>query len=59
MTPDQVIEVMSRDVGTGIDAECFDAMRGVLPDSVLTPEKVEVPFAKLVPALSEDYVQAA
>jgi putative nucleotidyltransferase with HDIG domain len=58
MNPEQVLEVMGREVGHGLDPDCFAAMRGVLIDSP-APEKVEVPVAKLVPALAEDYVQAA
>jgi hypothetical protein len=52
-----VLEIMGRDVGPGLDPDCFAALRRVLdtvPDQV-----VDVPAAKVVEALSEDYTQAA
>jgi putative nucleotidyltransferase with HDIG domain len=58
MSPDQVIEIMSREVGQAIDPDCFAAMRSVLFGEAPV-EKVDVPFERLVPALAEDYVQAA
>jgi HD-GYP domain-containing protein (c-di-GMP phosphodiesterase class II) len=58
MKPEQLIDVMSREAGGGIDPDCFAAMRSVLADET-TPAKIEVPIARLVPSLAEDYVQAA
>jgi putative nucleotidyltransferase with HDIG domain len=57
-TLDQVVEIMSRDAGVALDPECVAAMQVVLADPS-TSAKVEIPAAKVVPALSEDYIQAA
>lgn len=56
--PERIIEIMARDAGHALDPECFTAMKSALVDSPTT-EKVEVPVAKLVPTLADDYVQAA
>jgi HD-GYP domain-containing protein (c-di-GMP phosphodiesterase class II) len=60
MPPERVLAIMSREVGTAIDAECFAALETVLP--TLTPARTsqeDTPAAMCVPALAEDYGQAA
>ncbi|MEZ5064627.1 MAG: HD domain-containing phosphohydrolase [bacterium] len=54
---ERVLEIMSQDAGTGLDRDCYDAMRASLEEANAT-DKREVPAARLVPSLSEDYVQA-
>jgi hypothetical protein len=49
---------MARDVGTGLDPECFGALKRVLSDAALTSFS-EVPAARIVPALATDCYQAA
>jgi hypothetical protein len=53
-----VLEIVERDAGTGLDPDCCAALRQVFRSGVL-PEQPEVPAAAVVPALSEDYFQAA
>jgi HD-GYP domain-containing protein (c-di-GMP phosphodiesterase class II) len=56
---ERVIEVMRRDAGTGIDADCFDAMRHVLLDSATPVTDAAAPAVRAVAELDEDYRQAA
>ncbi len=49
---------MRREVGTALDPACFDALRGAV-DGALVTAPPEVPAARLVSALAEDYHQAA
>ena len=53
----RVLDVMQREVGTGIDADCYAAVRTVL--SELVPFQDEVTAVKTVATLAEDYHQAA
>ncbi len=55
---ERVLEIMGREVGTGLDPDCFDALTHVLQDATTT-EVAATPVASLVTALSEDYEQAA
>lgn len=58
MPRERVLEIMRRDTGTGLDPGVLEAMRDVLAE--LPPDDTgAVPAATLVPALAEDYVQAA
>jgi putative nucleotidyltransferase with HDIG domain len=60
MPPDRVLDIMRREVGTAIDAECFAALQTVLP--TLTPARTReegTPAAVFVPGLADDYRQAA
>jgi putative nucleotidyltransferase with HDIG domain len=55
---DRVLDVMKRDVGLALDPDCFAALRVLLTTTNLAPEAVP-PAVQLVPALAEDYIQAA
>jgi putative nucleotidyltransferase with HDIG domain len=55
---ERVLEIMRRDVGTGIDPLCFEALETVLQSGPMA-QAGDVPTARYVPALSEDYRQAA
>jgi len=55
---ERVLEIMRRDVSTAIDPLCFEALDTVLKRSTLA-QAGEAPAARYVPALSEDYCQAA
>jgi HD-GYP domain-containing protein (c-di-GMP phosphodiesterase class II) len=60
MPAERVLEIIGREVGTAVDASCFEALRTVLQaDALHRSTATEVPAAKVVPALSEDYRQAA
>jgi putative nucleotidyltransferase with HDIG domain len=60
MPTERVIEIMGREVGTGIDPTCFEALQIALgADALNHPRGTEVPAVRLVSALSEDYKQAA
>jgi HD-GYP domain-containing protein (c-di-GMP phosphodiesterase class II) len=55
---DRVLEIMRREVGTGLDPDCFAALKTLL--SAATPaDSNQVPPALLVPALAVDRGQAA
>jgi putative nucleotidyltransferase with HDIG domain len=58
LPPERVLDIMDRQVGTALDAECVAAMRTVLLASPM-PDPIEVPAARVVPTLVEDYQQAA
>ena len=49
---------MGKDVGTALDAQCVEALRVVI-DQSQAHTVPDVPAARLVPALAEDYYQAA
>ncbi|MEQ1575127.1 MAG: HD domain-containing phosphohydrolase [Vicinamibacterales bacterium] len=55
---ERVLDIMKRDVGTGIDPDCFQALEHVL-DRTPALSGAEAPAVQVVPALSEDYEQAA
>jgi HD-GYP domain-containing protein (c-di-GMP phosphodiesterase class II) len=54
----RLLEIMEREAGRGIDMDCFEAMKDVLIDQAVA-EHADVPAVRVVPALSEDYHQAA
>jgi HD-GYP domain-containing protein (c-di-GMP phosphodiesterase class II) len=58
LPPDRVLEIMHREVGSALDPECVSALQTVLldPSSIAA---CDVPAARCVPALAEDYQQAA
>lgn len=57
--PDErVLEIMQREAGSALDVECVGALRNVLAAMPAAGATV-VPAVQLVPALSEDYTQAA
>ena len=59
MPPDRVLAIMRREVGDGIDPDCFAALERILETARdRTPEQ-NTPAARSVPALAEDYAQAA
>jgi HD-GYP domain-containing protein (c-di-GMP phosphodiesterase class II) len=55
---DRVLEIMHGQAGTALDAECVAAMRTVLTESS-TADPIDIPAARIVPTLVEDYQQAA
>jgi hypothetical protein len=60
MPTERVLEIMGREVSTGIDATCFEALQIALGNETLhQPRGSEVPAVKLVAALADDYRQAA
>jgi putative nucleotidyltransferase with HDIG domain len=58
LSPDRVVEIMAREVGTGLDPECFEALKRVLSDATVTGSG-GIPAARIVPALATDFYQAA
>ncbi len=58
LPPDRVLEVMEREAGTGIDRDVFEALSALLERDG-APDAVGIPAARHVPALAEDYHQAA
>jgi putative nucleotidyltransferase with HDIG domain len=58
LPPERVLEIMGKEVGPGLDADCYVALKQVLQCGMVA-DQIDVPAAMLVPALSEDYVQAA
>ncbi len=59
MPPDRVLAIMKREVGSAIDPDCYAAIEGVFETaSGRTPDE-NTPAARSVPALAEDYAQAA
>ena len=55
---ERVLEIMDSQVGTALDGECVAAMRTVLTESSTT-DPMDIPAARIVPTLVEDYQQAA
>jgi putative nucleotidyltransferase with HDIG domain len=58
LPPDRVLEILGRQVGTAVDADCFDALKAVLLDAP-APAPNPTPRPTVVAALAEDYTQAA
>ena len=58
LTPERVLDIMDHQVGTALDAECVAAMRSVLLESPIA-DPIDVPAARIVATLVEDYQQAA
>jgi len=56
LSPERVLGVMRREVGTAVDPDCFAALHSVLGT---VPQHEEVPAVQTVRALAEDYHQAA
>ena len=56
--PDRVLDIMGSQVLTALDPDCFAAIRTVLRESPPV-DSTEVPAARIVPALLDDYQQAA
>lgn len=56
LTPDQVMEVLKREAGTGVDPDCVAALQEVIADLPAEPNATP---ACVVTALAEDYTQAA
>ena len=60
MPTERVLEIMGREVGTGIDPTCFEALQIAMGTESLNQSRAtEAPAVKLVPALADDYDQAA
>jgi HD-GYP domain-containing protein (c-di-GMP phosphodiesterase class II) len=59
LPPERILEIMGREAGVAIDADCFDAMRHVLTDTDADSADAATPAVKVVPDLDEDYRQAA
>jgi HD-GYP domain-containing protein (c-di-GMP phosphodiesterase class II) len=60
MPTERVLEIMGHEVGTGIDATCFEALQIALGNETLNqPRGSEVPAVRLVASLADDYRQAA
>lgn len=56
---ERALKIMRRDVGTAIDPDCYAALRVVLAHQAAADEQAAVPAVSVVPALAEDYTQAA
>lgn len=54
----RVLEIMGRESGDGLDPDCFEALKKVLIEQAVA-EHGDVPAVRLVPALADDYHQAA
>ncbi len=60
LSADRILEILGREVGSAIDADCFEALREVLLDTSAIPSDVApVPEVHRVKGLAEDYEQAA
>ena len=55
---ERVLEIMKAQVGTGIDPICFEALETVMRGEEIA-RSTDIPEARYVSALSEDYQQAA
>jgi putative nucleotidyltransferase with HDIG domain len=56
---ERVIEIVGREAGTALDADCVDAMRHVLLQGEAAATEAATPAVRTVPELDEDYRQAA
>ena len=59
MPAERVLEIMGREVGSAIDPECYAALESVLQTAPGRASADNTPAARSVPALAEDYAQAA
>jgi putative nucleotidyltransferase with HDIG domain len=59
MPPERVLGIMSREVGTAIDPDCYSALESILQTVPGRTPSQNTPAARAVPALAEDYDQAA
>lgn len=55
---ERILGIMAREVGAALDPACFDALKTVAEQS-RPGAAADVPAARLVSALAEDYHQAA
>jgi HD-GYP domain-containing protein (c-di-GMP phosphodiesterase class II) len=58
LSPEQALDIIGRDVGTAIDAECFSALRVAFAE-VASTNPIAVPPARLESSLAGDCHQAA
>jgi len=58
LSTERVLDIMGREAGTAIDPDCYAALEHVLKRAA-TESSLDVPAVREVPALSEDYHQAA
>jgi HD-GYP domain-containing protein (c-di-GMP phosphodiesterase class II) len=58
LSPERVLEILGRDIGTAVDADCYEALKALLIDAPQAPA-IPTPRPTLDPALAEDYTQAA
>jgi HD-GYP domain-containing protein (c-di-GMP phosphodiesterase class II) len=54
---ERVLDIMGREVGTGIDPDCFDALQSALNGR--REDDTGTPAVQMIPALQNDYHQAA
>jgi putative nucleotidyltransferase with HDIG domain len=59
MPVERVLEIMGREVGSAIDADCYAALESVLQTAPGRQPGDNTPAARSVAALAEDYAQAA
>lgn len=59
LPPERVLQIMGREVGTAIDANCYGALEVVLTGALIGPAQGDVPAVRLERSLAEDYHQAA
>jgi putative nucleotidyltransferase with HDIG domain len=60
MPIERVLDLMRREIGYAVDATCFEALQMAIHDETIDhPSATEVPAVRFVPALAEDYRQAA
>ena len=59
MPPDRVLAIMKREVGAAIDPDCYAALERVFETAPGRAPQENTPAARSVPALAEDYAQAA
>jgi putative nucleotidyltransferase with HDIG domain len=58
LSTERVLDIMGREAGTAIDPDCYAALEHVLT-SADEASSIDIPAVRVVPALSEDYRQAA
>lgn len=58
LSPERMLDVMSRETGTAIDADCFAALAGIVTEPIEVSAG-DAPIAAYVKGLAEDYHQAA
>ncbi len=58
LEPTLVLEIMRRETGDGLDADCVAALEDIVAAEAVA-DAPEIPAARVVPALAQDYHQAA
>jgi putative nucleotidyltransferase with HDIG domain len=58
LAPDRVLDILGAQVGAAIDPACFAALKEALAEDA-APRPAVAPEPHIVPALAEDYTQAA